>query len=691
MRTSSTYIPIDKDFALLEFEYNSKVISTKDSNFLRIKNTLSGSINYVSYNPLNYTKVKGLTGNVIDVTAQQISENDWVHLDIDRPLKYFEQQNNNLIFEDLWNDIIQELYITYNTLKIHILSGYTFDDIAGLIARISYVDNNYNQIFVSNVAYLKEETINYHSHPLQIGDKVYDRYVSILFPTLKDLKDVDTQISNKYKDTDKLFYYKNQFPNIDNSKVNIVLYEVNKITTNTKGQLILETVLPLNNDSNGITRREVNINDAFSSISAIIQESNNGDYFELFPTYEGEFLEDYLQQRAQFNNENYMVIHDIDLYEQQFSIAGYSEIKTQSFTQIQDSNFSEPFKYRPIILNTNTIAFTVDYTIRLYNQTNPSHIIRRASLTYPNAKKYGRFMSKIDIPLDFQPMKIVNKILLKDDTFNQANVLPTFLLSNNKETSYNYNNEQYIPINYNNIVLNSNTLFFDKVNDITNLNSDFSVKNLTNSDVIYGQGDGVLYLNEFDNFIKFKIYKKENNKLETYNDISDYSNNIFYLNFEASNGTLIKIKQENQDNILNMVLENGEVFFKIDSISSKQILNSNINKFWLTLENNIVEDNLGNVKPTKKNFETVIYTGYIDNIVNYSFTSNNDITFKNSLLESNISKLEVTNDKLNLLKGDLNDIKKKLNIDEKVSEEYRQAIQNYITQIDNIIKQQFEV
>jgi hypothetical protein len=67
MRTSSTYIPIDKDYDLLEFEYTSKVISTKDSSFLRIKNTLSGSINYLSYNPLNYTKVKNLTGNVIDV------------------------------------------------------------------------------------------------------------------------------------------------------------------------------------------------------------------------------------------------------------------------------------------------------------------------------------------------------------------------------------------------------------------------------------------------------------------------------------------------------------------------------------------------------------------------------------------------------------------------------------------------
>lgn len=690
MRTSSTYIPIDKDFALLEFEYNSKVISTKDSNFLRIKNTLSGSINYLSYNPLNYTKVKNLTGNVIDVTTQQISENEWVHLDIDRPLKFFEQQNNNLIFEDLWNDIKQELYITYNTLKIHILSGYTFDDIAGLIAKISYIDNNYNQVFVANVSYLKEEDINYHSRPLQIGDKVYDRYVSILFPTLRDLKDIDTQVTSKFKDTDSLFYYKKQFPNIDNAKINILLYEVNRVVTNTKGQLILETVLPLNNDTNGIVRREIELQDIFSGISAIIQESNNGDYFELFPTYEGEFLEDYIQQRAQFNNESYIVIHEIDLYEQQFSISGYSEIKTQSFTQIQESNFSEPFKYRPIILNSNTIAFTIDYTIRLYNQTNPSHIIRMSSLTYPNAKKYGRFMSKIDIPLDFQPMKIVNKILLKDDMFNHSNALPNFLLSNNKESSYNYNNEQYIPINYNNIVINTNTLFLDS-NGNTSLDNTFSIKNLTDSTVIYGQGDSILYLNQFDNFIKFKLYKKENNKLELYNDISDNLNNIFYITFEESNGNKIKIKQENSDNILNMSISEGELFFKIDSINSNKILSNSKNKFWIILENNIVEDNLGNIKPTKKNFETVIYNGFVDDIVNYKFSSNIDTNTKNKVLLDNIKLLEESSNKFKAIKQELFDIKGKIIVDNNLTLEYKALIESYINKIDDIIKQQFIV
>jgi hypothetical protein len=187
LRTTSQFISTGVDNFLLELEYNSKIISTRDVSFLRLKNLFAGSINYLSYNPEDYNKAQLLTGNILDVTAQPISDTEFVHFDTDRPIRYFEQRND-IIFESLWHDISEEIFVTYNTLRIHVLSGYTFSDIAGLISRIAYVDNNFNQVFVANIAYLKEDTINFNSKPLRLVDKIYDRYIEFRFPSILIIK-----------------------------------------------------------------------------------------------------------------------------------------------------------------------------------------------------------------------------------------------------------------------------------------------------------------------------------------------------------------------------------------------------------------------------------------------------------------------------------------------------------------------
>ena len=707
MRTSSTYIPLENDYALLEFVYNSTTISTNEVGFYRIKNSASGSINYLCYNPENYRKVKELTGNVLDVTVQQVSESQWVHFDQDRPLAYWEQQNEAIFFENLWGDIEQELFITYNSLKVHILSGYTFDDISGFIVRIAYVDEKYNQVFVGNVAYLKEDDIKYHSKPFQIADNIYDRYIEIKFPTLWDLKDIDIQINANTKSDDYLYYYDKEFPNLSTSRINIIFYEVKNYSTDDRGQLLLDTVLPLGNDTSGIVRRELELNDVFSGISAVVQESGNGDYFEFFPTYEGEFIEDYLSERQQVYQENYIIFHDIEVYEQLFDFGEYSEVKTQNFTQIQEDNFDQPFRFRPIIVNPNTIAFTVQYTVRLYNKNNPFQIIRKTTLTYKDAQKYGRYIGKLDIPIDFQPIRIVNKILTESKNINLLNQGNPYLynVGSSQPTSQQLTiKQQFLPIQFEKILTTGYTLFVNKVQEenvvLTNASENttgedrYELSEIIGSDVYYGQGDGIIYLNEFDNFIKFRIYKYIDGEVKIYDELSDSDTITFYLVFEDENGEKIKFTQETIDGtVFAIELQGGEILFKIDEQYATKILNSPNRRFWITVENKVISDvySNSNAQNEKKNFESVLYTGWFDRIENFKKSNSLSYKTKNTLIEKRINELETVKGELTSLRKDINDLSGKLNRDEKLAKEHKELLDNYLKEMDEMLKEAFDV
>ena len=128
------------------------------------------------------------------------------------------------------------------------------------------------------------------------------------------------------------------------SKLNILFYEVYDYAQGLNGQVEVRTAVPLGNDTKGIVRRELEPTDAFASISATIQESVSGDYFELFPTYNGEFIEDYVLQQAQSGAE-LMVIHDVEVFEQISTYGDYDELMTNKLTFYQEDGFDKEFKY----------------------------------------------------------------------------------------------------------------------------------------------------------------------------------------------------------------------------------------------------------------------------------------------------------------------------------------------------------
>jgi tetratricopeptide (TPR) repeat protein len=55
----------------------------------------------------------------------------------------------------------------------------------------------------------------------------------------------------------------------------------------------------------------------------------------------------------------------------------------------QTSNYDDPILFRPIILNSaNAVSFSIDYTLRIYNRSDGTQIIKKARITSFDVKKY---------------------------------------------------------------------------------------------------------------------------------------------------------------------------------------------------------------------------------------------------------------------------------------------------------------
>ena len=643
--STSKYIQLTP-YALLEFTYNTTVISTDDLSFIRVKNAFTGTMSYINYHLTDYRKTRQLTGNALDRTVQQISASKWAHMDIDKPVSYFEQKHSNLFFENLWDSISQDLNITYDSVKVHLQSGYNFTDLAGFILRVAFVDNEFHQLYLANIAHLKDdEFIKYHTRPILLGERVYDRYLEVKIPSLKDIKDVNTQVADEFATVDGIFLKKDF--NWDNSKINVLFYEIKEKEVDRDGQVILRTSLNVGDSVSGIVRVELKHFDEFVNVAAVIQESLNGDYFEIFPTYNDNFLQDFILERAEAG-ENYMVIHDLEVYEQRPNSGTMIETLTQKFTQIQEDGFDKPFIFRPVVKDENTLTFSIDYSVRIFNKVDSSQIIRRASLTFSNARKYGRWMQKLDIPVGFQPLRIVNKIVLETEkeSVNNPNLytLNSGMLKNSLPSD-----NSFLPMQINDIYTGVETLFVDKISQQIissdsgdSANTVFDLKPLLKSDLIFGQGEARLYIGEYDNFVKFNVYKmsENTNVLEPYSDMSQNANVNFYLVFTTADGTKIKIYEYNKIENINLDKKEGELLYKIDSRLSRQILASDVVTFTINIENRTIEtDEAGNAT-NKKDFELIFYSGVWAPIADHKLYNSVNYETRQLLIDTKLAKME---------------------------------------------------
>jgi hypothetical protein len=552
MAVTSSYVQIS-DYAVVEYFYQSEIISTSKAKALRLSNGYSKQ-----YQFLNSASAKTLTGNVLDTSVVQLgsASSRWGYLDIDTVAPII-QIDPNISVEDVTNLLLPN--IKYDKVRLHLLSGFDLPGLDGLVMQVLW-----NQWDISGTsgtpfaaasqAYIKgDENLEFNTKPLFMGDRLFDRYLEFKFPSLAEVN-FDYWNSPTSPNT---IGYQYTFGNVGFQKEGQIVFKLLEIdqTQIERGNKYFVT------GEEYVT--SFNQSDLYSYISAVVEENAEYDYIDYYPTWNGQFLEDYIGL-LNAGGGDWVVINQIDVYEQ----LGTNFDKTFSMTSLQDTGFNAPSSFRPIIRNSAlAISYSVEYTMRLLNKANNQEIIRKATYTSMNPKKYGVQLEKINIVEGFRPIKVYNKVVQVTEgdgisTSVQYLGSPTIMTQNVYVNSY-------YDVNY------------ISVDSSTEMDAQIGQK-------VWPQGTNYIFLTPFDNYVKFKVFTKSADKKQDVTlDLSSTGMNI-KLAFITSDNTRNYI-----DPTIDLTAADpgvGEVLFRVDDSIAIKLLNDTTRSYYLVNKNTNGDD-----------------------------------------------------------------------------------------------------
>ena len=518
-----------------------------------------------TYQFLNNAQAYQRTGNILDKSASKNGPQSqiWSFHDIDVPVPTV-QTDPNFVLEDVTSTLLSNQ--RYDTIKVHLLAGYTFPGLDGFILEVLFNEwtatgTNSRPFTAAANVYLKNEpNVTFATDPIFVGDRYYDRFIQIKVPSLYRVNQ-DYWTSPSATNTLGYQYSFSGVGFLQNSQISLNLYEINETETR-NGNPFLRTGTTYN--------ASVNQQDEFSFVGAVVKENAEYDYIEYYPTYQGGFIEDYINLLNESGQ--WVVINQLSILEQ----VGTSFIKTSDNTLLQEENFDQPGVFRPIIRNAPVVfAYTIEYVMRLLNKVNNQEIIRRSTFTSTDVKKYGLQLEKINALDGFRPIKVYNKIV-KNDEVSGVGVsfgAPRFI------TQYNYTNN-YFDVN------------FISVDSTTDITSEVGQK-------VYTQGQNVFFINPFDNFVKFKIFTKSKDKKQNVTmDLASTGMNI-KLSFVFDDKSQIFIEPTQDIEAANPGA--GEILFKIESQTSIKLLAQSAKNYYL-------------VNKSTDGDDVLIYSGFYEDV-----------------------------------------------------------------------------
>lgn len=481
--------------------------------------------------------------------------------------------------------------VRHDTLTFHIPTNWTFGEHLGFYIRVyTHDSNNQNTFDLSNFYFDmtnidQQKLLSYTTPPLLFQEKLWGKAISIEIPAVSE---VASQLANGGAKVNSLNY--NLTDGVGLSSTSPIFIDfffvsgiqiVNNVTTFTLGQKLTTTV-PQTPE--------------FERLGLTVQHSPNGDFFEIFGTYNSNITEfnKFINDSIRIGHK-YYVQYDITIYEQ--NVRG----KTTTMTFI--NNFNESLEYRPIIKNSTTTAI-IDVEMRLIDSVDDSYILRRASygMLQDEVSKYSTNLMKINLANAIKP-KIYNiknnidaSLLGKTNSMGKS-TFPTGKtgtgfkvgIATNKGSAQN--NGSLIDPNAPQTTIETikvpYPVLIEKFNVIGKSDNELISKNL-----FYGNGKMQIQLYPFDNIVKF-IIATGDNTTPNYLDMSglgeiklvfknDLSTVDFPLMFEAP------------DNDLKM----GQVVFKVTQSKFqlvKKIFTSGVNLFYITA--------------TNQSTTTLVYTG----------------------------------------------------------------------------------
>lgn len=464
--------------------------------------------------------------------------------------------NNEIdLIQDQANNTANINYIKYDTIRLHLRSGYSFASrgLSGfmfevLAERNSGVFNNLTQLVYLNSS--NYEIAN--PKPFVLGETLYAKFIEVKIPTL-------VQQNPEFLD---LFFGDGTLNSSDlkvdaNYKINLKMIDQLKAIDGFD-YIFTGTV-------NTLT---VSREDEFSSFSAVIEDATDGDYFKIYGEQFGsiEKFEAYILERINLTSDDIIVLYEVEQFEQ----IGASEVKTFTTIFSQTEDFSTPILFRPVVINSNiAVNFSIDVTMRIYNQTDNSQIVKRASLTVPQAARYGK--------------KLMQVKLVGNTVTEVYNVLPNVSANRAVRDLINAAMPRSIKkvpafVERYNVITSTSTVEFAPSRGVAAQLEAIEV----DTTPYVNENDLNIYVSPFASYYKFKIAKKRGDDLE-------------YLTFDnVENVVLSFIDGQNKLRFNHMTdlsvnMFTGEVLFYINDANATAIRGMLNNNFFISINNGVTE------------------------------------------------------------------------------------------------------
>ena len=449
----------------------------------------------------------------------------------------------------------------YDRVRLHFPANYTFADYLGIQLGISLYDNAQTTLYpISNYFYDKSDPTRFleiapSGTPFNFQEVVWEKYVEIMIPSPYALTRSYQQISTT------------------STAVEPIPGTIHQNLMNSGDILSLETPIFIDfrflNSTNTVLGQKYYITtEAFSTsipvspeyetLGVTIQPSTQGDYFEIFGTFNSDIEEfNTFIQNSSLIGKNYYAVYEVDTFEK--------NVQTQTVNYFQYDNFDVPISHRPIIMYSTTTA-VLEVTMKLVNSVDNSSIIRISSysMLQNEVAKYGLVLTKINISNSLKP-KIYNS-------------KPDILSYNN--TNISTPQTQTVQVPY--------CVMYERYNILTKV-----ISTQINDTIWYGQGQNQIMLYHTDNIIMFAVAQGT-----TTTGIIPYAipqNTTVTLQFKSET-LLVEVQLYTNSNQVS--LGSGILVFDVASTmmgNIGQILTDGYDQFYIVL--------------TSNNISTVLYAG----------------------------------------------------------------------------------
>ena len=448
-------------------------------------------------------------------------------------------------------------FIKYDSIRLHLRSGFSFAGrgYEGFLFQIAAKRNSGIRNNLTQLVYLNTSNYEYaNPKPFILGETLWSKFIDLKIPTL-------VEQNSEFND---LFYGDGSLGSSDLD-----------ITSNYELSFkLIETLQTINGYDYFITAEEnkftVSREDEFQDFTVVLEDATDGDYFKIYGEKDNSIgaFEAYILNQITATSDDIVVMFDVDIFEK----VGSAEIKTfqTSYTQYED--FNTPIVFRPVIINSNIASsFSIDVTMRIWNQTDNTQIVKRSSLTVNQAAKYGKRLNKLSINSPNQLTEVYN-------------VLPQMASNKIIEGIFTDNlpkSVKYVPtfIERHNVIASKSTITFETGNE--NIMTQ-DITEVDTSDFI-SEGKLSVYIPPFTSYYKFVIAKRKGDDVEFISFVN--AENVI-LTFGDGKQKLKFNHVSNKD----INLGEGEVLFKISEANANTIRGMKNNKFYISVNNGIDEN-----------------------------------------------------------------------------------------------------